>query len=83
MQTKQSEVVATVLFATDTLSKTIKGKPSEMDVLSGVMMWKKLHRLILDKNEVAYTIRNLAVLRWLDVKPSHDLPIPEEALADI
>jgi len=83
LQTKQAEVIATVLFAADMLSKTNKEKLSELDVLDGVMMWKQKRRPPLDKGEVAYIIRNLAALRWLDVKPSHDLPIPEEALADI
>jgi len=83
LQTKQSEVVATVLFAADMLSKTKKDKLSELDVLDGVMMWKQRHRPPLDKSEVAYIIRNLAALRWLDVKPSPDLPIPQEALADV
>lgn len=83
LQTKQSEVVATVLFAADMLSKTNKEKLSELDVLDGVMMWKQKRRPPLDKGEVAYIIRNLAALRWLDVKPSTDLPIPEEALADV
>jgi len=82
LQTKQSEVVATVLFAADMLSKTNE-EPSELDVLDGVMMWKQRHRPPLDKGGVAYIIRNLAALRWLDVKPSPDLPIPQEALADV
>ncbi len=81
LQTKQAEVVATVLFASDMLSKTNKEKLSELEVLDGVMMWKQKRRPPLDKGEVAYMIRNLAALRWLDVRPSIDLPIQEEALA--
>ena len=81
LQTKQAEVVATVLFASDMLSKTNKEKLSELEVLDGVMMWKQKRRPPLDKGEVAYMIRNLAALRWLDVRPSIDLPIPEEVLA--
>jgi hypothetical protein len=83
LKTKQAEVVATILFAADMLPKTNKNKLSELDVLNGVMMWKQRRRPPLDKGEVAYIIRNLAALKWLDVKPSPDLPIPLEAIADV
>lgn len=82
MQTRQSEVVATVLFAANTLANSKKEQPSETEVLTEVMQWKQKRRPPLDNSEVAYTIRNLAALRWLRVKPSPDLPIPDEALAD-
>jgi len=82
MQTKQSEVVATVLFAANTLAKRKKEQPSETEVLTEVMQWKQRHRPKLDDKEVAYTIRNLAALSWLKVKPSPDLPIPDEIIAE-
>jgi hypothetical protein len=81
MQTRQSEVVATVLFAANMLSKRINDQPSEVEVLNEVMQWKQRRRPPLDKNEVGYTIRNLAALKWLKVKPSPDLPIPDEIMA--
>jgi len=62
MQTKQSEVVATVLFAANTLAKRKKEQPSETEVLAEVMQWKQRRRPKLDDKEVAYTIRNLAAL---------------------
>jgi len=82
MQTKQSEVVATVLFAANILSKKINDQPSEDEVLNEVMLWKQKHRPPLEKSEIAYTIRNLAALRWLKVKPSSDLPMPDEIMAE-
>ena len=82
MQTKQSEVVATVLFAANTLANRKKEQPSETEVLTEVMQWKQRRRPKLDDKEVAYTIRNLAALRWLKVKPSSDLPIPDEIIAE-
>ena len=82
MQTKQSEVVATVLFAANTLVKRKKEQPSETEVLTEVMQWKQRRRPKLDDKEVAYTIRNLAALKWLKVKPSSDLPIPDEIIAE-
>ena len=82
MQTRQSEVVATVLFAANTLANRKKEQISEVDVLTEVMQWKQRRRPKLDDKEVAYTIRNLAALRWLKVKPSSDLPIPDEIIAE-
>jgi len=82
MQTRQSEVVATVLFAANTLANRKKEEPSETEVLTEVMQWKQRRRPKLDDKEVAYTIRNLAALKWLKVKPSSDLPIPDEIIAE-
>jgi O-acetyl-ADP-ribose deacetylase (regulator of RNase III)/uncharacterized protein YwgA len=82
MQTRQSEVVATVLFAANTLANRKREQPSEAEVLTEVMEWKQRRRPKLDDKEVAYTIRNLAALRWLKVKPSSDLPIPDEIIAE-
>ncbi|MBW2038614.1 MAG: macro domain-containing protein [Deltaproteobacteria bacterium] len=82
MQTRQSEVVATVLFAANILSNKINDQPSEAEVLHEVMQWKQRRRPKLNAKEVAYTIRNLAALRWLKVKPSSGLPIPDEIIAE-
>lgn len=82
MQTRQSEVVATVLFAANTLVNRNKEQPSEKEVLNEVMEWKQRRRPKLDNKEVASTIRNLAALSWLKVKPSLDLPIPDEIIAE-
>lgn len=82
VDTKQAEAVATVLFAAKALAKRIKQQPTESEVLGEVMEWKQRRRPVLDKGEIAYTIRNLAALKWLDVKPSTDLPLPKEALVD-
>lgn len=82
LHTKQSETVATVLFVADQLSKINNANPSETDVLDEVMKWKQKRRPPLEEGEVAYTIRNLAALRWLQVKSSPQLPIPREELAD-
>lgn len=82
LHTKQSETVATVLFVADQLSKINNANPSETDVLDEVMKWEQKRRPPLEEGEVAYTIRNLAALRWLQVKSSPQLPIPREELAD-
>ncbi len=78
VDTDQAEIIATVLFAARELSLKQETQPSEKDVLQAVMQWKQRRRPPLDDLTVASTIRNLGMLRWLDVKASSDLPLPEE-----
>ncbi len=70
MNTRQAELAATVHFARVTMNARSKTKPSEEDVLNEVMEWKKRHRPPYDRAEVAATIRNLAILGWIEVEPS-------------
>ena len=81
LDTKQAEVVATVLFAAKTLRNSTD-KPSERDVLEAVMQWKQRRRPPLDEPEIALTVRNLAALKWLQVEPSPNLPLPDELAVD-
>jgi uncharacterized protein YwgA len=83
LDTKQAEVVATVLFAAQALRERDKTKPSESDVLKAVMDWKQRRRPPLEEPEVALTVRNLAALKWLQVKPSSNLPLPDETSVDV
>lgn len=83
MKTKQAEAAATVHFAAKSLAKTQSKKPSEKQVLSNIMEWKQRRRPPLNESEVAKTIRNLAILEWLQVTPSHDLPLPEDATCEV
>jgi len=83
LRTSQAEVVATVLFAAKALATSKKCQPSESEVLAEVMKWKQRRRPPINQEEAADTIRNLAALGWLKVKPSKDLPIPDEALVDV
>lgn len=78
VNTDQAEVIATVLFAARELAQNREALPSEADVLKAVMQWKQKRRPPLDEITVASTIRNLGMLRWLKVKASSDLPLPEE-----
>jgi O-acetyl-ADP-ribose deacetylase (regulator of RNase III)/uncharacterized protein YwgA len=78
VNTDQAEVIATVMFAADALKREKQSVPTELDVLTAVLQWKQKRRPPLDQGIVASTIRNLAMLQWLDVKPDLDLPIPEE-----
>lgn len=81
MNTNQAEIVATVMYAATALKKNTSSFPTETDVLDYVMRWKQKRRPPLDKTEVASTIRNLGILRWLDAKPDSQLPVPEEEMA--
>ncbi|WP_422449197.1 type II toxin-antitoxin system antitoxin DNA ADP-ribosyl glycohydrolase DarG [Thermoanaerobacterium sp. DL9XJH110] len=78
MRTDQAELATTVMFSVDELKQILGEKPSEMDVLEYVLKWKRNRQPPLDKIEVASTIRNLAALNWLEVKPSADLPVAYE-----
>ena len=82
INTNQAEVVATVIFAADTLEKHRNTSPTEIEVFDSVLQWKHRRRPPLDAVIVASTIRNLGMLRWLNVKPDKDLPVPEEELVD-
>ncbi len=83
MKTKQAEVAATVHFAAKSLAESYNRKPSENEVLSHVIKWKHRRRPPLDEAEVAKTIRNLAILGWLNVKASNNLPLPEEIVCEV
>ncbi len=78
--TSRAEVVASVHFAEKALQRARGPEVSENDVLNEVLTWKKRHRPPLDKEDVALHVRNLAALGWIKVKPSRDLPLPEEEL---
>ena len=83
VNTNQAEVVATVLFAARDLRNRKNIEPSERDVLDAVMEWKQRRRPRLEEPEVALTVRNLAALKWLQVKPSPNLPLPDENVVDV
>lgn len=74
---QQAELVATVIFAARELEQSKKEPPAETDVLESIMHWKQKRRPPLGKEDVASMIRDLGILKWLKVKPSSDLPLPE------
>lgn len=83
INTKQAELLTTVLYAYKSLLRESSNTPTEMDILKNVMQWKKLRRPQLNENEVAITVRNLAALDWIQAKASADLPLPQENLDGI
>jgi hypothetical protein len=76
--TKQAEIAATVHFVAAELRRQNQIRPHERAVLDAVMQWKLRRQPPLDRAEVARTIRDLAVLGWLEVDSSNDLPLSDE-----
>ena len=73
--TRQAELAATVHFvAHNSQLQTI----SESDVISGVLDWKQRRQPPFDRTEVALTVRYLAMLGWITVRASEEIPLLEE-----
>src|SRR6266702_7115180 len=81
MNTYDAELAATVHFAAKNLRGQEGRQPSELEVLRYVQNWKQRRRRPpLKDADIALAIRRLNILGWLDVKPSPELPVPEEAM---
>lgn len=76
--TRAAEVAATVRFVADELESARGAPPSEFEVYAGVREWKVDRQPSLDDAEVASSIRQLGVNRWLGVVPSDELPLQDE-----
>ncbi len=82
MTTRQAEVAATVHFVAEKLKERKHKLPTETEVHDEVMSWKARRKPGFDSHEVKEAIRNLAMLEWVEVKPSPDL-LPEEDLLGV
>jgi O-acetyl-ADP-ribose deacetylase (regulator of RNase III)/uncharacterized protein YwgA len=78
IRTEQAEVAASVLFTARTLPKPEGEVLTESDVFQAVLQWKIRRNPPLKPEVVAQAVRNLNILRWVNLKPSM-LPIPHEA----
>ena len=65
--TKQAEMIATILYTFDQLS--LKGSVSEANILEYILDWKKSWK-DAKENEICRTTRNLAMLGWITPTPS-------------
>jgi hypothetical protein len=74
MDTKQTEIAATVHYAATRLVE--QERPDEQEVLRAVQDWKLRRRPAFDEEEIAVSIRSLNVLSWLHAGFSPDLPLP-------
>lgn len=81
LSTGQAEIIATVLYVAQELERKRDTQPTEAKVLEAVMQWKLKRRPPIDALTVASTIRNLGIIRWLDVGASPELLMPEEETA--
>lgn len=81
VDTDEAEIVATVLYVANERSSGADCTPTERDLVDAVMDWKLRRRPPLDEQTVASTVRNLAMLNWLDVTPSPDLVPDDDILA--
>jgi O-acetyl-ADP-ribose deacetylase (regulator of RNase III) len=80
--TSDLEIGATALFSAKKLLRETGFKPTERQVFDAVMVWKAKRRPPVDLHHVALTVRELAVLGWIDVRPSADLPV-RDPLAEL
>lgn len=70
--TDHAEMIATVIFAYDSITRDRTGQVTEQDVFDAVMQWKK--RWQHDKHDkVQSTIRDLAMLGWIQPEPSFEI----------
>jgi O-acetyl-ADP-ribose deacetylase (regulator of RNase III)/uncharacterized protein YwgA len=75
--TSKAEVAATVHFAATELEARLLRRPTELEVLSEVMHWKRRRDPPLTREQVATAIRHLHALGWIQLDPSAALPLPE------
>ncbi len=80
MTTKDAELAATVHFTARNIDKTLGSKVSEMDVFTAAKDWKAKRRPPIEDEELAKTIRKLHLLKWLDLQPSTNLPVPKDPI---
>jgi uncharacterized protein YwgA/O-acetyl-ADP-ribose deacetylase (regulator of RNase III) len=73
INSNEAEIAATVHFARKTMKLNLGEIPSEYEVLQEVLEWKKRHRPPYKPDDVARAIRQLAILGWLEVKPSNEI----------
>lgn len=80
--TSDLEIGATALFVAKKVANDKGTKPTEREVFDAVMAWKAKRRPPVDPEHVALTVRQLAVMGWLEVRPSADLPV-RDPLAEL
>lgn len=83
IRTAQAEVAATVSFVAHSFADTSDSKPSETEVFDEVKRWKQKRQPPIQDDEIAEAIRNLNMLGWLDVRPSLELPLPEDLMLTV
>jgi len=76
--TEQAEEVTTVYYAYKELMEKRSGRPiSEQELFDYIFSWKKGWNNPQKCGKIASAIRNLAMLKWITVKFSSELPVGE------
>jgi O-acetyl-ADP-ribose deacetylase (regulator of RNase III) len=78
--TRTAEVAATTHYAAAALARSTTEPPSEEEVVRAVMEWKQRKTPPLGPEEVAIAARSLAMLGWLELRPSPGLEVDDAAL---
>lgn len=79
--TREAELAATAHYASNELRERLQRNPSEMEVFNEVREWKRRRRPSFDDESIAEAVRDMAVLRWLAVEGSAELPVPGDIAA--
>ena len=69
-----SQLFGSIHFAAARLATELARVPTEREVLAKILTWKRPRQPQLDPADVADAIRDLAMLGWIDVATSDDLP---------
>jgi O-acetyl-ADP-ribose deacetylase (regulator of RNase III)/uncharacterized protein YwgA len=75
--TSDLEIGATALFVAKKIASEKGARATEREVFDAVMAWKVKRRPPVQADHVALTVRQLAVMGWIDVRPSADLPVKD------
>jgi O-acetyl-ADP-ribose deacetylase (regulator of RNase III)/uncharacterized protein YwgA len=78
MTTRRAEVAATVHFVFQALSRRKLERPTDEQVLAGVLNWKQRRRPPLSENEIRDSIRTLTMLGWIDPQMTGALVEPDD-----
>jgi O-acetyl-ADP-ribose deacetylase (regulator of RNase III)/uncharacterized protein YwgA len=81
--TQQAEIIATVLYVARELESKSEGELGEAEVVDAALDWKQRRRPPLAPADVAHTARNLAALKWLDLKPNAASILPYDHPAEL
>jgi O-acetyl-ADP-ribose deacetylase (regulator of RNase III)/uncharacterized protein YwgA len=73
LDSDETELAASVHFATTALWSALGRTPSDLEVLQKIQHWKRRRRPPLNERDVVAAIRDLAALGWIEVT-STDLP---------
>ena len=80
VDTREAEIMATVHMAASDVLRREQRRPEFQEVVQEVMQWKQKRRPPLDENAVRKSTAALAMLGWIDVEASGELPAADPEL---